>query len=81
MNSEYLESLSLFDLYELRKFYEQFSPGVMTPPGLPKVDDWEAEKRYDMIEEAIVNKLFDMDTKLFDSSIRRETEKEDGKHF
>lgn len=81
MNSEYLESLSLFDLYELRKFYEQFTPGVITPEGLPDVDDWEANERYDMIEKAIVNKLFAMDAKLFGSTIKKETSKDDSMRF
>ena len=73
MNREYLESLSLFDLYELRKFYRQLSnPGVETPPGFPKINHQEAEKHYEMIEEAITNRLFNMDAKLFDSTIKKE---------
>lgn len=70
---EYLKSLSLFDLYEMLKFYDSLSYVKYTDwsayPAKPELDLAMCDERINLLEIAIRFKKCEMDKKLFGSSI------------
>ncbi len=73
-DKEYLESLSLFDLRELQKFYSKLSGDVYNPNRPAGIDQRLRREREEMIDVAIRYKLCSLDAKLFGSSILENTE-------
>jgi len=71
INSEYLNSLSLFELKELYDFYSNVFDYGSVEGGrpVPTVIGDDGYERYKMIEKAYWNKIIEMDTKLFGTPI------------